>query len=116
MTVAQFDIAGAPLKETLAIVASNHKTVSHWMVANDVLIFFWSDPKLMGAIPLPGPMMIVDCDGFIKSALTTMEYGSEPNCDGHCAKSWRIRDRLPNTHLGVYVAFVVTPHWNEYHK
>ena len=116
MTVAKFDIAGAPLKETLAVVAVNHKTITHWKLVGDTLYFFWSDPKLEGAVPLPGPMALEDCEGFIKSALTTMEYGDEPDCDGHCKKSWRIRDRVPSSNMGWYVAFVVSPHWNEYHK
>lgn len=114
MTVAEFDIKGAPLKETLAVVASNHKTVTHWARVDDHIVFYWSDPKSEVAVPLPGPMSVVDCEGFIKSALTTMDYGREPDCDGSVGKSWRIRHRLPSQSW--YVAFVVTPHWNEYHK
>lgn len=117
MTVAEFDIAGAPLKETLAVVATNHKSVTHWLRVGNHIVFYWGDPRIESAVPLPGPMKVEDCEGFIKSALTTMEYGEEPDCDGHVAKSWRIRDRLPETdYQGWYTAFVVTPHWNEYHK
>lgn len=116
MTVAEFDIAGAPLKETLAVVASNYKSVTHWICADNQLIFFWHKPEIAGVVPLPGPMKVEDCDGFIKSALSTMEYGTEPDCDGSVAKSWRIRHRIPGQQFGWYVAFVVTPHWNEYHK
>lgn len=116
MTVAEFDIAGAPLKETLAIVASNHKIVTHWSRMGNELFLFWGDPKRDDAFPLPAPMKVEDCEGFIKSALTAMEYPTEPDCDGHVSKSWRVRHNIPGTALGWYVAFVVTPHWNEYHK
>lgn len=121
MTVAEFDIAGAPLKETLAVVASNHKVVTHWTRREDTLIFFWSKPEIDDAHPLPAPMKVEDCEGFVRSALTTMEYPPEPDCDGSVSKSWRIRHRLPASSITLrqgswYVAFVVTPHWNEYHK
>lgn len=121
MTVAEFDIAGAPLKETLAVVACNHKTVTHWERLDNALIFYWGNASDGRGIPLPAPTKVEDCEGFIKSALTTMEYPPEPDCDGSVGKSWRIRHRLPASSLTLgtgswYVAFVVTPHWNEYHK
>lgn len=121
MTVAEFDIAGAPLKETLAVAAVNHKTVTHWAQLENAFVFYWSDPTMDKAIPLPGPMKVEDCEGFIRSALSTVDYGDEPDCDGSVSKSWRIRHRLPASSIthptnSWYVAFVVTPHWNEYHK
>lgn len=118
MTVAEFDIAGAPLKETLAVVASNHKTVSYWERIDNVLFFYWGRPSSSAnLIPLPGPMNVVECDGFIQSALTAMDYPPEPDCDGHVSKSWRVRNHhMIEASAPFYVAFVVTPHWNEYHK
>lgn len=122
MSVATFDVAGASLPATLSLVETEHKTVTHWRQHGPHLLLLTAPDEHADTHPLPGRLLVTQCEGFVRSWLEAQTYPSEPPCDGHCRKSWRVRHQPPKIEGEDYaryvwqVALVVTPHWNEYHK
>lgn len=116
-----FDITGAPLALCLevATTTSNHKAVKAvaWSVDNDGkrLVLYWTLSEK--SIPLPAPLSGVALEAFVKSWLDDVEYGPEPDQDGHNEKGFRVYNEAWG-HIGhdwqTFVA--IEPAWIMYGK
>ena len=116
----EFRITGAPLEKSLDIATSRWKRVVGWSVDKDSkrLILYWTDAETYPDYnPLPAPLSGDHLVGFVKSWLTFVDYGREPDIDGECGKGWTVYNESWGHVAGRWQAFVaIEPTWLLYGK
>lgn len=119
-----FDIAGAPLKESLeiAFLGSPSKKATHWKVEERLgeyprFLLAWSPNTGKDFNPFPGALGTEELIGIIRHWLVDADYGREPDHDGDNRKGWRVYNESW-AHIGTnhYVFAAIEPHWNVYGK
>lgn len=114
-----FDITGAPLAKCLDIAVSaspNRKAVA-WHVDKDGkrLVLHWAiDSK---GIPLPAALDGDALRAFVEAWLEAVNYGPEPDHDGHNGRGCRVYNESWGQVDGEWSAFVaIEPAWLMYGK
>lgn len=112
-----FDITGAPLALSLEVATSKWKNVVGWSVDNDGrrLVLYWTACEQ--STPLPAPLSDAALEAFVKAWLDGVDYGTEPDHDGHNGRGWRVYvDRWAQVGYVWQTSLAVEPAWIMYGK
>lgn len=120
-----FDIAGAPLDESLKIAfrGASGRKVTHWFIEERErplrarLLLAWHENAGSEFNKLFTPLDHEQAEGFIKAWLESIDYGVEPDHDGNNGKGWRVyNESWAHVDTNHYVFAAIEPHWNMYGK
>lgn len=108
------------LEYAFQIAFGRHSGATHWLVKDNVLGFFWVDPKITGhpAQPFVVRYSAAECADFAKKWLERgADYGREPDHDGDNGKGWHVSTEGWGHVFGSYAGIVkVAPAWAMYGK
>lgn len=119
----RFDIAGAPLKDSLAIASLAQKHVTGWSVESAPdknikrLVLFWrasgAATNFITPVATNGDAVLEMVTGWLKST----DYNNEPDLDGSVDKGSRVYNEQWGFVGGNHSAFVaIEPHWLTFGK
>lgn len=114
----RFDMTDVPRRPALEI-AFGSRTATHWKhdTENNRFILAWTEPKDKGFHPFPAPVDSTQAGHLIEGWLTLLDYGSQPDHDGHNRESFRIYNESWGHVGGLWQAFAaIEPAWAMYGK